>query len=148
MMTSHRTDSDIEYDDFTIPKGVIRRKGGWEGDELEWDRSRTSTIDLNASAAVDLKQFRNEEVGKGYQAKHVIRQPSISQDQKLRTEDMSKTTLETTKACGSKKRKSKESERRKSDQDQHQRDQFSAKLAKYISCEAFCKFRQEIEKMV
>ena len=25
-------------------------------------------------AAVDLSQFRNEEVGKGYQAKHVIRQ--------------------------------------------------------------------------
>ena len=27
-----------------------------------------------AHAAVDLSQFRNEEVGKGYQAKHVIRQ--------------------------------------------------------------------------
>jgi hypothetical protein len=28
----------------------------------------------SAHAAVDLSQFRNEEVGKGYQAKHVIRQ--------------------------------------------------------------------------
>jgi len=28
----------------------------------------------SAHAAVDLSQFRNEEVGKGYQARHVIRQ--------------------------------------------------------------------------
>ena len=30
--------------------------------------------DEKVSAAVDLSQFRNEEVGKGYQAKHVVRQ--------------------------------------------------------------------------
>jgi len=28
-------------------------------------------------AAVDLQQFRNDEVGKGYQAKHVVRQKGV-----------------------------------------------------------------------
>jgi hypothetical protein len=138
-----RSDSDDEDDGLNIPKGVLRRKGGWEGDDLEWERSRSTTIDPKVSAAVDLKQFRNEEVGKGYQAKHVVRQPSATRDHNFRIEDM---TTKTTRSSKKGKRKDSSSATKKRDRDQE--DQFSSKLAKYLNCESFCKFRQEIEKMV
>lgn len=41
-----------------------------------------------AHAAVDLSQFRNEEVGKGYQSKHVIRQ-SVAPSKASKVVDMS-----------------------------------------------------------
>ena len=52
-------------------------KGGWAGDELEMQHQMehlSNNNTKNATAAVDLSQFRNEEVGVGYQAKGVIRQ--------------------------------------------------------------------------
>ena len=64
-----------------------------------------------AHAAVDLSQFRNEEVGKGYQAKHVIRQAGATSktsgivDMSKNEKDESKpkpkeaTTTETYLAC-------------------------------------------------
>lgn len=64
-----------------------------------------------AHAAVDLSQFRNEEVGKGYQAKHVIRQAGTTSktsgivDMSKNEKDESKpkpkeaTTTETYLAC-------------------------------------------------
>ena len=36
-----------------------------------------STSAKSTHAAVDLQQFRNDEVGKGYQAKHVVRQKGV-----------------------------------------------------------------------
>jgi hypothetical protein len=146
MMSCNPTDSDNEDDELTIPKGVLRSKGGWEGDELEWERSRSTIIDPKASAAVDLTQFQNEEVGKGYQAKHVLRQPTITKDQKIKFEDMTTAVPKKSTINTSQKRKNKHDEQIKSDQ--HQHVQLNVKLAKYLSCEAFCKFRQEIEKMV
>ena len=62
-----------------LPAGVLRKRGGWEdtlGFEIQHQREKFSRegSDEKVSAAVDLSQFRNEEVGKGYQAKHVVRQ--------------------------------------------------------------------------
>mmetsp|Transcript_17655 Transcript_17655/g.41195 ORF Transcript_17655/g.41195 Transcript_17655/m.41195 type:complete len:147 (-) Transcript_17655:1544-1984(-) len=60
-----------------IPEGVLRRRAGWsdrENFEIEHQRERLRSDAEASSAAVDLSQFRNEEVGKGYQAKHVVRQ--------------------------------------------------------------------------
>ena len=63
-----------------LPAGVLRKRGGWEdtlGFEIQHQREREKLregSDEKVSAAVDLSQFRNEEVGKGYQAKHVVRQ--------------------------------------------------------------------------
>ena len=59
-----------------LPAGVLRKRGGWEdtlGFEIQREKLREGS-DEKVSAAVDLSQFRNEEVGKGYQAKHVVRQ--------------------------------------------------------------------------
>merc|ERR1712157_519519 len=52
---------------------------GWEGGDLEITHQReyaksSSQIDY---AAVDMTQFHNTEVGKGYQAKHVVRQKTV-----------------------------------------------------------------------
>lgn len=82
----------------SLPSGVLRSRGGWAGEDLEMDHQRErlraarqedddndsdhsrSGIREDAAkkndthVAVDLSQFRNEEVGKGYKAKHVIRQ--------------------------------------------------------------------------
>jgi hypothetical protein len=61
-----------------IARGVTRRaRKGWEGDDLEIEHQREAQQEPDkkrTSAAVCLDEFRNFEVGKGYQAKHVIRQ--------------------------------------------------------------------------
>jgi len=66
----------------SLPAGVLRSRGGWAGDSLEIDHQRealqNSGNNKATHAAVDLSQFRNEEVGKGYQAKHVIRQAAAT----------------------------------------------------------------------
>ena len=42
--------------------------------ELQHKQNQQDDSTINVSAAVDLKQFQNTQVGIGYQAKHVIRQ--------------------------------------------------------------------------
>lgn len=74
-----------------LPAGVLCSRGGWadmNGYEVEHQRERLRRADNHAgsdddvtkttNAAVDLSQFRNEEVGKGYKAKHVVRQRDAS----------------------------------------------------------------------
>ena len=73
-----------------LPAGVLRSRGGWADannievehqrerlraadTELEHDQAARGDVSKN-HAAVDLSQFRNEEVGRGYKAKHVVRQ--------------------------------------------------------------------------
>lgn len=69
-----------------LPAGVLRSRGGWEDtNNIEMEHQRDQLLRAGADgapgrvltqnhAAVDLSQFRNEEVGKGYKAKHVVRQ--------------------------------------------------------------------------
>ena len=55
--------------------------GAWQGEEIELDhrdRDESSTGAAAIVTAVDLNQFRNTEVGKGYQAKHVVRQKNTA----------------------------------------------------------------------
>jgi hypothetical protein len=63
----------------SVPTGVLRSRGGWDDKfhlEIEHTKEKMNADneDKKISAAVDLSQFRNEEVGKGYKAKHVVRQ--------------------------------------------------------------------------
>ena len=59
-----------------------RNRGGWgEAMELAHQKQQSSSVGNSNSnnnpssvVAVDLNQFRNTEVGSGYQAKHVVRQ--------------------------------------------------------------------------
>ncbi|KAL7467103.1 hypothetical protein ACHAXS_007368 [Conticribra weissflogii] len=92
-------DSDGENDDGdtgsyerTIPSGVLRSRGGWDGENLEIDHQRErirSGIHESEPSTVDLSQFRNVEVGKGYQAKHVIRQRDALSKNSQKIVDMS-----------------------------------------------------------
>jgi hypothetical protein len=78
----------------------MNKRKGWEGEELELEHERErmmkklnqsteegtkggtgtggNTTSTNAFVAVDLNQFRNTEVGTGFQAKHVVRQRTAS----------------------------------------------------------------------
>lgn len=58
------------------PRGVMKRRRGWEGEEMEMVHQKEAFREDKGkvSAAVDISQFQNYEVGKGYQAKHVVRQ--------------------------------------------------------------------------
>ncbi|KAG7363929.1 hypothetical protein IV203_037131 [Nitzschia inconspicua] len=58
-----------------------QKRKGWQGEELELEHRRQqmmakppSGTETTTVTAVDLNQFRNTEVGEGYQAKHVVRQ--------------------------------------------------------------------------
>ena len=108
----------------SLPAGVLRSRGGWEGESMEMgeyfifcaiiivialeedvviitdvqfykcptEHQREALVQSGnnkaAHAAVDLSQFRNEEVGKGYQSKHVIRQ-SVAPSKTAKVVDMS-----------------------------------------------------------
>lgn len=60
--------------------GKNEKKRGWgEAMELAHQTERGGSSPLSSSVvAVDLSQFRNTEVGTGYQAKHVVRQRTAS----------------------------------------------------------------------
>ena len=63
----------------SVTTGVLRSRGGWDDKfnlEIEHTKEKMNADikDKKVSAAVDLSQFRNEEVGKGYKANHVVRQ--------------------------------------------------------------------------
>lgn len=162
----------------SLPRGVIKsRRGGWEGEELEIEHSRKqqqqhssdeddggdggSSKKKTQHVAVDLNQFRNTEVGKGYQAKHVIRQRSAhsaadpyAARSELKIMDMSQ-PQPTKKGKKTKKKKSrkKEDEKRKrkrdgsNDDDGAVEDGRDARLLKYLRCEGIRIFRKELEKM-
>ncbi|VEU44472.1 unnamed protein product [Pseudo-nitzschia multistriata] len=59
-----------------------KNRGGW-GESMELAHQREAGRRVTAGApetvvAVDLSQFRNTEVGRGYQARHVVRQRSAA----------------------------------------------------------------------
>ena len=55
--------------------GYSRTQRGWAGSNIELQRD-DDIQEFKANAAVDLNQFRNTQIGVGYQAKHVVRQRS------------------------------------------------------------------------
>jgi hypothetical protein len=77
------------------------KKRVWEGDEMELQhardqmkRNQENTTDHCSSnvVAVNIQDFHNTQVGKGYQAKHVIRQRQVDQGdkQQMNIKDLSK----------------------------------------------------------
>ncbi|KAL3944884.1 MAG: hypothetical protein SGBAC_001029 [Bacillariaceae sp.] len=64
-------------------------KRGWQGSSMELEHQQDSGREKKRKnvAAMDVTQFQNTEVGEGYQAKHVMRQPS-KRDEKTKVVDM------------------------------------------------------------
>ncbi|KAL7545732.1 hypothetical protein ACHAWF_009085 [Thalassiosira exigua] len=163
MMNSDGSSSDYGPD---IPAGVLRSRGGWaDEDNLEVEHQRetmraagtgdgdhdeTRGDARSGHAAVDLSQFRNEEVGKGYQAKHVVRQ-----------RELKPTTKGVVDMSGGKFRK-KDKEGNKSSSGKRSRHEFSSeesddrkrsqsedpRLDSYLKCKGMRDFMKEIEAML
>ena len=74
---------------------AMPKKRGWAGEEMEMNHSRSSlsapgeTTTTNATT-IDFSQFRNEEVGQGYQAKGVVRQKSHAEREEVKIIDMTR----------------------------------------------------------
>jgi hypothetical protein len=117
-------------DDDRIPSGVLRKRKGWQGDEMELDHQREKLREGSRNdsvVAVDLKQFHNHKVGEGYQAKHVVRQKSGVTSSRVEIVDMS-----------SKNREFKTKTEKKRDE----------KLSTYLRSNAMREFRRQLEEIL
>lgn len=145
-------DDDSSTSDHAMPsRGVIpsRKNRGWEGEQMELAHARASEANKGATTAVDLSQFRNEQVGKGYQAKFVVRQRHADDDEAPTAfKDMTKKNAE-------KKKSSRKEKKRKRSRDDDEEDdkkrpsresEESNRLEKYLKSEGMRNFRKELER--
>lgn len=140
-MSEHPSDNDSDESP-RIPQGVIKSRGGWQGEELELEHQRQQDANHKTSAAaVDLNQFRNTEVGKGYQAKHVVRQKG-AKIESISIKDMSKPD-----PSAKSNKRSRESSKKRKDNSRPSEDK-EPPLQRYLKCEGLRAFRKEIEKIV
>jgi hypothetical protein len=117
-----------------ITSKVLRKRKGWQGEELEMahhrEKFRESTNEgcstRSNPVAVDLKQFQNHKVGEGYQAKHFVRQRGVS-DTEVKVIDMS---LKTTQA-----------ERTSSSNSDDL-------LKRYLQCKGLREFRMQLDEIL
>ena len=77
-------------DDMEMPHGVVSQRRGWEGEELEMNHQQEifRSGKGDSVVAVDIRQFQNTVVGEGYQARHVVRQPSANPPTAMKVRDM------------------------------------------------------------
>ena len=137
------------YDDEHLPRGMPKRRRGWEGEDMELQRDDAPAE--AAHAAVDLGQFRNTEVGKGYQAKHVVRQRTGKMEGNVvKVKDM---TISSSRKKEGVKKSSQKSKMRKTSRDDGSRKRSSAeaskseRLKKYLKCDGLRRFRRELESI-
>ena len=117
-------------DEDVIPSGVLRKREGWKGEEMELNHQKEKLREgpgEDTIVAVDLKQFQNHLVGEGYQAKHVVRQRSAVTHSQIKTLDMSHNTT-TSKS---------KPEKKKND-----------RLLKYMRCNGMREFRRQLEEIL
>ena len=149
-----------------LPAGVLKSSTTW-GDDLEMkhkrERIRQGQDVAAEHTAVDINQFRNVEVGSGYQARHVVRQRTgneggSSGGMKVRdmtgvasaTEERSKSDRDGAK--GREKRKDKEA--KASDKSSKRSKNYNAKkdseniADQYLKCKGVREFRLELEKIL
>ena len=144
-------DSDSSASDHAMPsRGVIpsRKNRGWDGEQMELAHARASESKKGTTTAVDLSQFRNEEVGKGYQAKFVVRQRNTDDDEApVAVKDMTK-SKKSDKKKSSRKEKKRKRYRDEDDDDKksNKGSTESSRLEKYLKSEGMRNFRKEIEK--
>ena len=135
------SDSSDSSSDHGMPsRGVIRGKNrGWQGEDMELAHAATTaTADKDRKpVAVDLSQFRNHQIGQGYQAKFVVRQRTGNEEEQGAIQDMTQK---------SEKRKKSKRKRSKDNEDNSKTNKESNRIDKYLKCEGFRRFRKELEK--
>ena len=149
------SDDESSSSDLAIPsRGVLpsSKLRGWQGEEMELEHARTSDSKRGTTTAVDLSQFRNEEVGKGYQAKFVVRQRHVADsDDKNASVIKDMTAQEKPEKSASsrsshKSSSSRKSKRKKSSSREREKNAESDRLQKYLRSENLRRFRKELEK--
>ena len=115
---------------------------------MELAHSRASEANKGATTAVDLSQFRNEQVGKGYQAKFVVRQRHADDDQApVAVKDMTKTKSEKKKSSRKEKKRKRSRDDKEDDKKRSSKEpEESNRLEKYLRSEGMRNFRKELEK--
>jgi hypothetical protein len=138
-MNEHHLSDDEENGEvefLTKQVGFSRKRRGWVGDHMEFEREKPLEGDT-AHAAVDLEQFRNRQVGVGYQAKHVVRQRSAPESTVVirdMTKDKNESKMKKRELCSSSK-KAKTDIAPKS------------RLQIYLGCESLRTFRKELSSI-
>jgi len=153
-----------------LPAGVLKSSTTW-GDDLEMkhkrERIRQGQDGAAAAAehtAVDINQFRNVEVGSGYQARHVVRQRTANEGSGgdgMKVRDMTRgasgTEAERSRCSdrdsgGKEKRKEKDSndaDKSSKGSRKHKSDKGEQNAAdRYLNCEGVREFRLELEKIL
>jgi hypothetical protein len=142
-----------------LPAGVLRSRGGWADvnnievehqrehlraadTELERDQAARGDVTKN-HAAVDLSQFRNEEVGRGYKAKHVVRQREASSSA-MRVSDMSGGIFSTKHVWSSSATK----KRGRDEIGRGDKTGVEKKNDAYLKCKGMRDFMKEIDKIL
>ena len=123
-------------------EGFQKRRGGW-GEAMELAHTTTPTTTSGKTTnnsknniVVDLNQFRNTEIGRGYQAKHVVRQRTATAEESLMKIKTINNTIIDPMAIQEQKQK------------QKQREQFAATtitLDELLENDGLRVFRKEIE---
>ena len=147
-------DHDSSDDEPRLPPNVLTaQRRGWAGENLEIEHQRQSLNEEKKShtaTAVDLSQFRNEEVGRGYQAKHVVRQRETAVSSSIGMVDMSGGAFERgEKKSKSEKKKEKKRKRGRDDSDKVGDDRKKdSRLDSYLKCRGLEMFLGEIESLL
>jgi hypothetical protein len=134
-MSDSESQSSVNRGGPDLPKGVLKTKG-WRLDLEMCTKSRPTVS--SAPTAVDLRQFQNFEVGKGYQAQHVVRQPQAAAG-RVDFIDMSRQHQPLEKEAPHKSRHSANYKESK--------DWKTRRLQRYLQSSVFRRFRRELEKI-
>jgi len=161
--SSSDDDSSASSSGPALPRGVLKTRAGWAGEELEREHSATTKGTAGAVAAVDLSQFRNTEVGKGYQARHVIRQRTAADGgESSQKKDMAQPEPASLKEDNNNKKKKIKKRQKKEEKDGEEVDEDAnrlssrdrkktkkgAKVSKYLESQGIREFRKELESIV
>ena len=153
-----------------LPAGVLKSSTAW-GDDLEMKHKRERIRqgqDVAAEAehtAVDINQFRNVEVGSGYQARHVVRQRTGNEGGSsggMKFRDMTggasasateeRIKIDRDGAKGREKRKDKEAKASdkssKRSKKKHANKDNENIADQYLKCKGVREFRLELEKIL
>jgi hypothetical protein len=133
-----------------------RKNRGWGGEDMELQHKQTHDTSASASdpVAVDLSQFRNTQVGKGYQAKHVVRQRTVATEPPSTAATNAKPKRgeksKSIDAASSSRKRSSEDTRavEEGSKSKSKRQEEDDRLQRYLQCDALRQFRRELEKIV
>ncbi len=140
-----------DEDDY-IPRGVLKtQRRGWQGEEMELEHLRSDKdFPKSTFCAVDKQQFYNHQIGEGYQAKHVFRQPK-KEDVKQETQVISglkaqeaKSSIHSETTFDEHRQQHKQEKRKRESED----DTKQNKLQMYLNSTGMRHFRREIEKIL